>query len=101
MALPEFPEDSQRYPEESQATTVLVLGIVGIFVSIVAPFAWIMGNNELKAIDSGRRSPENRSSANAGRILAIVGTVLLVLGFVVLAVLLVVLFSWDVFESTT
>lgn len=98
MSLPEFPEDSQRYPEESQATTVLVLGIVGIFVAIVAPIAWIMGTNELKAIDSGRRSPENRSSANAGRILGIIGTALLLLGVVVLAVVLMVLFSWGVFE---
>jgi hypothetical protein len=37
-----------------------------------------MGRKEIKAIDAGRRTAENRSSARAGHILGIVGTVLLV-----------------------
>jgi hypothetical protein len=39
-----------------------------------------MGNNELKAIDEGRRPPDNRGTANAGRICGIVGVVLSALG---------------------
>lgn len=69
------------YPEQSQATTILVLGILGIICC--APLgiaAWIMGNKELEAIDAGRRNPENRGTANAGRIVGIVATVLFGLG---------------------
>ena len=77
--------DAHEYPERSQATTVLVLGIVGMFIIIVAPFAWKFGHDELKAIDEGRRPPEGHSQATAGRILGIIGTVFLVFGLVVLA----------------
>ena len=81
---PQFPSNSGAYPEASQATTVLVLGILGIVIcGILAPFAWNMGNKELAAIDSGRRPPENRGTANAGRILGIIGTALLAVGLVV------------------
>lgn len=81
---PQFPSQSGSYPEASQATTVLVLGILGIVIcGILAPFAWVMGNRELEAIDSGRRPPDNRGTANAGRILGIIGTVLLGIGIIV------------------
>lgn len=90
MTLPEFPEEKKAtYPEASQATTVLVLGIVGIIFSIVGPIAWIMANGELRAIREGRRDPANASTANTGKVLGIIGTVLLILG-VVAAVFLVV-----------
>jgi uncharacterized membrane protein YjgN (DUF898 family) len=85
MTTPQFPTDSGQYPEASQATTVLVLGILGIVIcGILAPFAWVMGNRELEAIDAGRRPPDQRSTANAGRILGIIGTVLLGIGIVFL-----------------
>ncbi len=88
MTEPQFPSGTGAYPEASQATTILVLGILGIVVcGILAPFAWSMGNKELAAIDSGRRPPEQRSTANAGRILGIVGTVLL--GVAILLVIFV------------
>lgn len=81
MTEEQFPQDPSRYPEASQATTILVLGILSIVVcGFLAPFAWVMGNNELAAIDAGRRPPENRGTANAGRILGIIGTVLLAVG---------------------
>lgn len=74
---------NQMYPEASQATLALVLGILGIVVcQVLAPAAWVIGNNELKAIDGGLRPPENRGNANAGKILGIVGTVLLGLGLI-------------------
>ena len=69
------------YPEQSQATTILVLGILSIVCcGLLGIAAWVMGNNELKAIDEGRRPPENRGTANAGRICGIVGVVLSALG---------------------
>ena len=89
---PEFPTDQSRFPEASQATTILVLGILGLILcQVLSPFAWVMGNRELEAIDGGRRPPENRSTANAGRILGIIGTVLLAIGLVVGGIFLVLL----------
>ncbi len=79
------------YPEQSQATTILVLGILGLVCC--APLgiaAWVMGNRELQAIDAGMRNPENRGTANAGRIIGIIATVLLIL-FVVLGLVSLVL----------
>ena len=76
------------YPERSQATTALVLGIVGIFFNVVAPFAWKFGHDELKAIDQGRRPPDGHGAATAGRILGIIGTVFLILGVLVLLIVI-------------
>lgn len=71
------------YPEASQATTILVLGILSIVCcGLLGIAAWVMGNNELKAIDEGRRAPDNRGTANAGRICGIVGVVLSALGLI-------------------
>ena len=81
---------TSSYPEDSQATTALVLGILGIFFGLLAPFAWYIGNEEVKAIDAGRRPPENRSNAQTGKILGMVMTIVqaviigLVLSFVLL-----------------
>lgn len=89
----------QQYPESSESTTALVLGILGIVVcGILGPFAWSIGNREVRAIDEGRRDPANRGSATAGKILGIVGTVFLGLGVIVgiLVLLFVVVASTDV-----
>ena len=82
--------ESRSYPESSNATTVLVLGVVGLFFNVLSPFAWWLGNEEIKAIDAGKRAPENRSVANDGRVLGIIGSVLLAIGILVFVVLLVV-----------
>ena len=75
----------QYYQEDSQATTVLVLGILGLVLcQILGPFAWVMGNKEIAAIDAGQRAPENRGTAQAGRILGIIATALMAIGVAVL-----------------
>lgn len=74
---------STSYPESSQAVLALVLGILGLLIcQVLGPFAWIIGNSELRAIAEGRRPPNDRGLAQAGRVLGIIGTVLLVLGIV-------------------
>lgn len=79
----------QYYQEDSQATTILVLGILSLVVcQILGPIAWVMGNNELASIDAGRRPPQNRGTAQAGRILGIISTVLMIIGVVFLIALL-------------
>jgi len=100
MSDVQFPTDPNQYPEQSQATTILVMGILGLIIcGILAPFAWVMGNKELAAIDSGLRSPENRSTANAGRILGIIGTVLLGIGLVVAIIFFLFVFVAAVSSS--
>jgi hypothetical protein len=49
-----------------------------------------MGNNEVNAIDAGKRNPANRSTAQAGKILGIIGTVFLIVGVAVLLFFLVI-----------
>jgi hypothetical protein len=80
------------YPEASQATTALVLGILGIVICpILGPFAWSMGLKEMQAIDAGTRPAENRGTANAAKILGIVGTALLGVAIIVLIIVIVFL----------
>lgn len=91
MTYPPQQNPYHPYPEASQATTILVLGILGLIVcQVLSPIAWYMGNQELTGIDTGRRDPSARSTANAGRILGIIGTVFLIIGFVALFGFLVV-----------
>jgi hypothetical protein len=79
----------QYYQEDSQATTILVLGILSLVIcQILGPIAWVMGNNELAGIDAGRRPPQNRGTAQAGRILGIISTVLMIIGVAFLFILL-------------
>lgn len=70
-------------PEKSQATTSLVLGILGLVCcGVIAPFAWFIGKKEVDAIGEGRRPPDGHGMAKAGMILGIIGTVFLVLGII-------------------
>lgn len=78
MTTPLPPAPPSPYPEASQATLILVLGILSLVCcSPLGIAAWVMGNNELRAIDEGRRPPESRGIANAGRICGIIGVALL------------------------
>lgn len=83
MTVPALPS----YPEASQATTALILGIFGILCcGLLGIAAWVMGNNELAAISSGRRDPVNAGTARAARIIGIIGTVLIVLPIIIFSV---------------
>lgn len=80
---PAPPHQPLTYPESSRATSVLVIGILSLVAcGILGPFAWSMGNTELEAIDSGRRDPSNRGTAQAGRILGMIATAFLALGVI-------------------
>ena len=44
-------------PEHPQATTVLILGILGLVLcQLISPFAWIMGNRVVAEIDASKAS---------------------------------------------
>ena len=89
------PYPQQQWPQQPkhpQATTSLVLGIVGLvgtficFVpALLSPFAWWLGGKAVKEIDAAPQQYTGRSEASAGRILGIIGTVLLALGVLAFA----------------
>lgn len=88
--IPPQPTPPQYFAEKSQATLALILGIVGLIAcTIVSPVAWVIGNNEVKAIDAGRRAPDGRQMATIGKVLGIIGTIMLGLA-VVLVIILVI-----------
>lgn len=99
---PEPPEQPGFHPgvvtqDHPQATTALVLGILGLVLcGVLAPFAWIIGGRAVRDIDASRGTLGGRGSANAGKILGIVGTVLLVL----LVVLVIGLFGFSILASS-
>ena len=62
-------------PNHPQATTVLILGILGLVLcGIIGPFAWVMGNRVVGEIDASGGRWGGRSEANIGRVLGIVVT---------------------------
>jgi hypothetical protein len=98
-----FPTESTPYPEASQASTALVLSIIGLICcQVLGIVAWVMANNELEGIKAGRRNPANEGTASAARIIGIVCTVLLGIGILVailaFAGLMVLPFTGDFFR---
>ena len=102
------------YPEQSQATTILILGIVGLVLAlfgvlccgILSPLgavfgavAWYLGRKEMAAIGTGQRNPSQQSTAKAGMITGIVATILGVLLFVLFIVFFGVAFTEGVARS--
>lgn len=80
VAPPPPPFQSQPASASTQAIVSLVLGILGIFCcGVLAPVAWYIGSQELKAIQTGASPAAGASLAKAGMIMGIVGSVLLVL----------------------
>ncbi|MBZ5739601.1 hypothetical protein [Nocardioides mangrovi] len=72
-------------PDHPQATTVLVLGILGLVVcQVISPVAWVMGNRVLREIDASGGQLGGRSNVNAGRICGIIGTILIGISLLVL-----------------
>lgn len=67
-----------RPPDHPQATTVMVLGILGLVLcQVLSPVAWVMGNRVVREIDASGGRIGGRGPANTGRICGIVGTILI------------------------
>lgn len=69
---------------EVNGTTILVLAILGLVCfQILAPIAWIMGNNALKTLDQHPYADQSqRGTVVAGRVIGIIGSVFLALAVV-------------------
>jgi hypothetical protein len=65
-------------PDHPQATTALVLGILGIVLcQVIAPFAWSTGKKAVDQIDASGGRLGGRGMAQAGYVMGVIGTVLL------------------------
>ena len=75
-----------------RGVTILVFGILGF---VICPFfgvaAWVMGDNDLKEMASGRMDSSGRDLTKAGRICGIVATGLLILQAVIFIVIGIVI----------
>lgn len=70
----------QPQSASTQAITSLVLGILSfVCCPILAPIAWFIGSQEVKAIREGRSPIAGEGIAKAGMIIGIIGTIWMVL----------------------
>jgi hypothetical protein len=76
--------------DHPQGTTILVLGIVGIFFTICAPIAWYLGSRALKEIKASGMTYNNQQQIVVGRMLGIIFSILAIIGLV-LAVFFVII----------
>jgi hypothetical protein len=59
---------------------ILILGILSLMVCMpLGILAWILGADDLKAMDAGTMDPGGRGTTNVGKILGIIGTILMIL----------------------
>jgi hypothetical protein len=70
----------QFAPEHPQGTTVLILGILGLFVPVVAFIAWYQGSKAEKEIQASGTYYANGGLIRVGKILGIVGGILTMIG---------------------
>jgi len=74
-----YPALPQPHP---RGTTVLVLGILGFFVTVCAPFAWYIGSKALKEIQASGARYSNEDQIRVGRIFGMIITILAIVGLV-------------------
>lgn len=86
--------------EHPQATTVFVLGIVGIFVGICAPIAWYLGNKTLAEIAASGRQYSNEQQIKTGRILGKVFTIIYIVFIVLYIIALIAIFGIAASQSS-
>jgi hypothetical protein len=86
-----------QVPNHPQATTALVLGLIGLIGGclcglplLASPFAWAVGARAKREIEASHGQLGGAGNAQAGYIMGIIGTVLLVLAVLGLLLLLVV-----------
>lgn len=86
---PTTPQTGMMRPH--RGVLILVLGILGLVLCVISGIvAWVLGNGDLRAMDSGEMDPTGRGLTQAGKILGIVAVALNVLVLVIWVVLIVV-----------
>lgn len=75
-----------------RGTMILVFGILGfVLCFIFGIVAWVMGNNDLRAMAEGRMDPSGEGITKAGKICGMIATILQLLGIGIWIVLVVLL----------
>jgi ABC-type Fe3+ transport system permease subunit len=83
-----------------RGTMILVFGILGLVCCIIfGILAWIMGNNDLKEMDAGRKDPSGRGLTQAGKILGMVACILAIIGVIIQIIVLALGGGMMVFSS--
>lgn len=82
-----YPALPQPHP---QGTTVLVLGVLGFFVTLCAPFAWYIGSKALKEIEASGARYSNEDQIRVGRVLGMIITILAIIGLVFALIFLII-----------
>ena len=97
-----------QVPNHPQATTALVLGLVGLIGGclcglplLVAPFAWAIGARARREIAASHGQLGGAGNAQAGFVMGIIGTVLLVLAVIGVVLLVVVGLATEGTPGTT
>jgi hypothetical protein len=73
--------ERRDYELDHRGGLILALGIIGLVAcGPVGIAAWIMGNNDMKAMESGQMDPEGKQLTQVGKILGMVACAFLVLG---------------------
>lgn len=87
---PPPPPSGQTGSASTNAILALVLGILSFIMCpiILAIAAWIMGKNELKAIDNKQSPEEGRTFAKIGMWLGIINIILSIIGMLIFGLLL-------------
>ena len=73
----------RKRQEPHRGVVVLVLGILSICcvgAPVTGIIAWVLGNNDLRAMDEGRMDPTGRGQTQTGKILGMISTILSILG---------------------
>ena len=88
----DYPTPSAYRPAPVNATTPLVLSILGLVVcQILSPVAWIMAHGSLGQLDANPQWDQSaRGTVTAAKILGIIGTVLAILGILAFVTLTVI-----------
>ena len=94
---PGWPPQGYALPEHPQATTAMVLGILGLATcTVLSPFAWRIGKRAVSEIDASNGQLGGRGAAQAGYVMGLVGTILL---GIVVGGLILILVVWIVIVS--
>jgi len=73
---------ARRFYRPHRGGAILTLGILGVLCcQLLAPFAWVMGQADMRQMQHGVMDPGGRTLTQVGMILGILGTVLMLLWF--------------------
>lgn len=84
-----------------RATLILVLGILGLVLCpICGIVAWVMGNGDIKKMETGEMDPSGLSQTKAGKICGIIATILMIVGIVVYGIIVAIAIAAGATQAT-